>query len=259
MAKPFYRYLGGKSRELKHFKHLIPEYDLFVEPFFGGGAVFWDQESDKAVIADNDKGLINFLQFVKNKPEIFNVVAQSGFWPCTKEHFLKVRDEWVYSGDEVEAQRYFYFLRVSFNGLLRYNKKRQKYNMSFGNKKVITPIPEKNIDVLQNAEIVCDDFRNIFKKYDAEGTFFFLDPPYDGLYKYLFDSADKSDTVITLEDINTFMRSCKGKVLLTVNATPLTEELYKGMISERYMKYNSFGAHCKGKDNQIETLIVKNY
>lgn len=257
MAKPFYRYLGGKSRELKYFKDLIPSYEMYIEPFFGGGAVYWDQEPLNAVISDNDAGLINFLRYVQTKPEIFNYVKN--FWPCTKDYFLKVRDEWVYSGEEVEAQRYFYFLRTSFNGCLRFNKKKNKYNMSFGNKKIITGIPEDNIKILQKTIILNRDFRDVFKEFDSKNTFYFLDPPYDGLYNYLFDSSDKSDILVTLEDINIFMRGCKSKVLLTVNATPFTEKLFDGMICRRYLKTNSFGAHCSGKNLQIETLVVKNY
>lgn len=257
MAKPFYRYLGGKRLELKYFKDLIPKYDMYVEPFFGGGAVYWDQEPNKAVISDNDKGLMNFLWFVKMRPELFNSVVR--LWPCTKEYFLKVRDDWEYSGKEVEAQRYFYFLRTSFNGFLRYNVKKQKYNMSFGNKKVITPIPTKNSELLKNTTILCKDFRDIFKEYDSSETFYFLDPPYDGLYNYLFDSSDKSDILRTLEDINDFMRKCKSKVLLTINSTPFTEKLFAGMIKRRYTKTNSFGAHCKNKNINLETLVVTNY
>lgn len=256
--KPFYRYLGGKQKELKYFRDLIPEsYDTYVEPFFGGGAVYWNLEPKKAILTDNDEGLINFLWFVKMMPELFNSVVK--FWPCTKEYFLKIRDEWEYSGKEIEAQRYFYFLRTSFNGFLRYNDKKRKYNMSFGNKKSITPIPKENSDLLKTATLLCKDFREIFKDYDDEKNFFFLDPPYDGLYNYMSTVMDNSDTVCTIKDIEKFMRNCKSKVMLTVNATPFTEKLFEGFNIRKYKKFNSFGAHCKNKDTRLETLVVTNY
>lgn len=256
--KPFYRYLGGKTREIKYFEKYFPEnFDLYVEPFFGGGAVFWNLEPKKAIINDIDKTLMNFLNYVKTSPEVFNSVVR--FWPATKEFFENVRDNWVYSGEVAEVQRYFYFLRTSFNGYLRYNIKKQKYNMSFGNKKVITPIPEENIKQLQNAVITSTDYKNILKTYDAEDTFMFLDPPYDGLFNYLFDSSDKSSIVVILETLKEFLSTCKSKCLLTTGATPLTEELFKDYIKDSYLKYNAFGAHCKGKDTNLKTLIISNY
>ena len=37
-------YYGGKQKMLKHILPLIPQHHLYVEPFFGGGAVFWAKE-----------------------------------------------------------------------------------------------------------------------------------------------------------------------------------------------------------------------
>lgn len=33
-------YYGGKQSMLKHILPIIPEHTIYVEPFFGGGAVF---------------------------------------------------------------------------------------------------------------------------------------------------------------------------------------------------------------------------
>lgn len=256
--KPFYRYLGGKTKEIKFFSKYFPDkYDLYVEPFFGGGAVFWNLEPQKAIINDIDTTLMEFLRYVKTNPEVFKVVEN--FWPVNKEFFERVRDHWTYSGEIAEVQRYFYFLRTSFNGYLRFNDKKQKYNMSFGNKKVITPIPEENIKLLQNAVITNTDYTEILKTYDAEETFMFLDPPYDGLFNYLHDSSDKSSIVVILETLKDFISNCKSKCLMTTGATPFTEALFKDFIKDSYIKHNSFGAHCKGKDNNLKTLIITNY
>lgn len=255
--KPFYRYLGGKTRELKNFIDLVPEYTLYVEPFFGGGAVFWHLEPEHAIINDSDQMLMEFLKTVQLFPEVFDDVVHD--WPCTKENFLEIRDNWVSQGKLSDIKRYFYFLRTSFNGYLRYNSKKQKYNMSFGNKKVITPIPSENQALLKNASIYSTDFKEIFKTFDKEDAFFFLDPPYDGLFSYLYDGADKSGTRVILEDLKKIMISCKAKCLMTVGATPFTESLFEGMIKRRYSTKHTFGAHCKDKNLSTETLVITNY
>lgn len=37
-------YYGGKQSMLPHILPLIPKHEIYVEPFFGGGAVFWAKE-----------------------------------------------------------------------------------------------------------------------------------------------------------------------------------------------------------------------
>ena len=40
-VKPLIKWPGGKGREKKNFEKLIPKFDKYIEPFFGGGAVFF--------------------------------------------------------------------------------------------------------------------------------------------------------------------------------------------------------------------------
>lgn len=56
---------GGKSKEYEQIKNLIPKYDRFFEPFFGGGAVFLNLKPKKAIINDICEELIGFYKFVK--------------------------------------------------------------------------------------------------------------------------------------------------------------------------------------------------
>ncbi|MCJ0583955.1 DNA adenine methylase, partial [Enterococcus cecorum] len=39
--KPLFKYPGGKSSEYKHLRELFPKFNTYVEPFLGGGAVYW--------------------------------------------------------------------------------------------------------------------------------------------------------------------------------------------------------------------------
>lgn len=61
------KYRGGKSRELSEFRQFIPnEYERYIEPFFGGGAVFFDLEPEHAIINDINTKLMNFYAEVRN-------------------------------------------------------------------------------------------------------------------------------------------------------------------------------------------------
>lgn len=49
-------YYGGKQNMLKRILPLIPRHTQYVEPFFGGGAVFWAKpESEVEVVNDINK------------------------------------------------------------------------------------------------------------------------------------------------------------------------------------------------------------
>ena len=63
---------GGKSREIEMIKDLIPDqYDRYVEPFFGGGALYFHLNPKKAAINDLSEPLMDFYRLVKSSDEQF--------------------------------------------------------------------------------------------------------------------------------------------------------------------------------------------
>lgn len=56
---------GGKSREFQYINDVIPPFKRYIEPFFGGGAVFFNLKPQKAVINDTCEELIDFYHFIK--------------------------------------------------------------------------------------------------------------------------------------------------------------------------------------------------
>lgn len=65
--KPLVKYRGGKSKEIPHLIKHIPSFEgRYIEPFFGGGALFFYLEPKKAIINDINSKLISFYLGVKN-------------------------------------------------------------------------------------------------------------------------------------------------------------------------------------------------
>ena len=62
---------GGKAREIRYVSDLIPEYDRYVEPFFGGGAMFFHLKPDCAVLNDISPNLIRFYRLVQTQDRNF--------------------------------------------------------------------------------------------------------------------------------------------------------------------------------------------
>lgn len=62
VLKPMIKYRGGKSRELSHLLEWVPDtFDRYIEPFFGGGALYFALAPDNAVINDLNARLMSFL------------------------------------------------------------------------------------------------------------------------------------------------------------------------------------------------------
>lgn len=71
--KPFYKRIGGKSSMVDNILPFIPKHKIYIEPFFGGGAIFFAKDkSDIEVINDIDKDLINNYKQMK-KYKIQNI------------------------------------------------------------------------------------------------------------------------------------------------------------------------------------------
>lgn len=58
---------GGKSKEYEQIKNLIPKHTRYIEPFFGGGAIFFKLQPKKAIINDICVELIEFYRFIKGE------------------------------------------------------------------------------------------------------------------------------------------------------------------------------------------------
>ena len=69
--QPLIKWPGGKSSEIDYIKDIIPKYDRYVEPFCGGGAVYFYLEPGNAIINDISKNLTDFYRLIKNKDEHF--------------------------------------------------------------------------------------------------------------------------------------------------------------------------------------------
>ena len=70
-AETLIKWPGGKAREIKYLEKYIPSYDRYIEPFFGGGAMFFYLRPPKAMINDISSDLMEFYQLVKTQDITF--------------------------------------------------------------------------------------------------------------------------------------------------------------------------------------------
>lgn len=71
MSNTLVKWPGGKAREIRYIEHLIPPFDRYIEPFFGGGAMFFHLRPRNAVLNDISRDLMSFYTLVKEKNREF--------------------------------------------------------------------------------------------------------------------------------------------------------------------------------------------
>jgi len=70
--KPLLKWPGGKSREYKNIENIIPkDIDTYIEPFFGGGGIYFNLEPKKSIINDINDNLMTLYRFIKEENVLF--------------------------------------------------------------------------------------------------------------------------------------------------------------------------------------------
>lgn len=258
--KPLIKWSGGKSDEIKMFEKYFPEnYNKYIEPFVGGGSVFFYLNPINAVISDVHTELIDLYKNIGNGngKEIYEFMKQT---QNDENTYYKVRDEMEINNALDSAKRFYYQRKTAFRGMLRYNK-HGKFNIPFGRYKTINYNALINKDyetLLGKTEILNKDFNYLFENYNDENNFMFLDPPYDSEFTdYGYCQFGKNEQV-KLADL---FKNTKIKCLMVIGRTPFIEELYNGYIVAEYDKKYRFKLYNNRIGNEINTthLIIKNY
>lgn len=60
---------GGKTKEFQYIKDLIPSFSRYIEPFFGGGAIFFQLQPKKSIINDINTDLIHFYSLLQDNQQ----------------------------------------------------------------------------------------------------------------------------------------------------------------------------------------------
>ena len=69
-SRPILKWAGGKTQLLPELFRAIPdEYGTYIEPFLGGGALFFALQPIGAIIADSNPELINLYREVAHNVE----------------------------------------------------------------------------------------------------------------------------------------------------------------------------------------------
>src|SRR5947209_5607632 len=89
-ARPFLKWAGGKSRLLPALSKRVPkEFRNYVEPFVGGGALFFATQPERGIIGDANAELISCYEAVRDDPAA--VIASLSNFKVAAEEFYRIR------------------------------------------------------------------------------------------------------------------------------------------------------------------------
>ena len=285
--KPFVKWAGGKRQILSRINDYVqdsiddnPDY-TYIEPFLGGGAVFFSLHPKKAIINDLNEDLINAYRIIKsgNYSKLIDKLKEFSdeYHNAPDEFYYHIRewdrvDDWMDAHDDVDrAARMIFLNRTCYNGLYRVNSKGQ-FNTPMGRYRNPLICDETNIkeihEYLSNPEnhieIMNGSYEDAIKKA-KDGDVIYIDPPYDyedddGFTKYQMSG-------FSFEDFQKLKEKCdkavnkRAFVIISNNATTKVMELF-----EEDPKYKIFydpncftslrSINCKGDDRRTGSEVI---
>jgi DNA adenine methylase len=275
--KPLLKWAGGKRHIAEELRTKFPEnWDsgTYFEPFIGGAAMFLSAVPKRAVVADVNKRLVHFYQFVKNSPSEFYSELQKiskNFNDCLteekKDFYLKLRKNFNETQeDSLNSAVLLYAInKLCFNGLYRENAS-GGFNVPFGQKKSLPIMTLEDLQevskALEQTEILNSDFEVSVEKA-ISGDFIYFDPPYIPLgpsssftsyHSGGFDLADQERLADLMQKLST-----KGiKAMCSNSDSELTHKIFGKLNIANISAPRMVSARASGR-GMINELVITNY
>lgn len=303
IPKPFLKWAGGKTQLLEQITNFLPKelvsgsIKKYVEPFIGGGAVFfhiaYNYQITELYISDINAELIMAYKTIQyNVNDLIKLLADiekeylSFDENKRKEYYYQIRTSFNSQLNCIDFQNYNYqwlertaqiiFLnKTCYNGLFRVNSQGE-FNVPVGKYKNPTICDAENLkavaEVLQKTEICHTDFSYYEKSLNnsLNDTLIYFDPPYRPLNKtssftaysqQVFNDAEQ----IRLRDVFKQLDK-KDAFLLLSNSDPKNQDIeddffeiaYAGYRIEKVKAARSINSNSS-KRQAINELLIMNY
>lgn len=282
--KPMLKYRGGKTKEIPNIVCYVPQfYGRYIEPFVGGGALYFYLEPREAIINDINKKLINFYKGVRDyfprlRKELDEIEV---LYENNRRDYevlkANIPDERVEDKNEVlyyflrdmfnnkvskeysDALLYYFINKTAYSGMIRYNASGD-FNVPYVRYKHLSTkqVSFSHCELLKRTEILNADYCEIFNMC-KDDDFVFLDPPHNcvfsdyGNVEYKDGFNEDSHRRLAEE-----FRNIPCKALMVIGKTSLTEELYGQFIVDEYEKSYSVNIRNRFK-SEAKHLVIVNY
>lgn len=269
--KPFFKYPGGKGRELKHIIPMLPaSFNRVVEPFVGGGALAFHLEKPSFVSDINDN-VTNIFEVVKDRAlfdKLMTMIQATNLTQGGEDNvkhleklYYQYRDREFGNKDPViKAYRFLLLRQLGFSGMYRVNPKTGKSNVPFGwYPKLGTKLDLTYHQLLQNWEIKLQSFEITLASTTID-DFVFLDPPYYERNSTYGTNSDAGTNEKLHQDLYTSLTTMQAPWLLIHSDCELYRDLYQGFNTREIDFF--YSQNFKGRSNAksaVKHLYITNY
>ena len=261
-SPPFLKWTGGKRWLAPAVAQLVPRnYGRYIEPFVGGGAIFFHLRPWPATLSDINPDLINVYRQVRDNVEA--VISRLQRLKIDRNFYGTMRASKPQT-PITRAVRFLYLNRTAFNGIYRVNRQ-GLFNVPFGCKPgtvVCDPELLRSASIaLQNRKISTSDFERAIDAAD-EGDLIYADPPYttkhdnNGFRRY-------NEEIFSWEDQIRLAKSCRqavarGAYVIVSNANhgPIVD-LYKGFRCKRISRQSLISGVAHGRCSVKECILFR--
>lgn len=182
---PFLKWAGGKRWLVANYGNLFPrDFGRYVEPFLGGGSVFFYLQPENSFLTDANERLIETYTEIRDDWGGVYDLLQRHQWLHSKEHYYHERKR-CHRSPVQRAAQFIYLNRTCWNGLYRVNIK-GFFNVPIGTKSSVLLNTDNFSAIsytLKNTDLIAQDFAATMADL-GEGDFLYVDPPYTVNHKY---------------------------------------------------------------------------
>jgi len=250
------KWVGGKSKLVNILIPLIPKHKGYVEVFGGAGCLLFAKEISKwEILNDFDGELMNFWSVVKNTKDQF--ISSFDYTLVSRQIFDEYKQIFKNKTEEdciKRAHIFYYLVKAGFGA--------DMISPCFGTAKDRSRLRIEQIkdDIneayqrLQKVTIENKSFQDMFRIYDGEDTFFYLDSPYRNTKQYATGKFTDEQYKLLAE----CCKKTKGKWLYTINDDEYIRELFKDFNIITHDVYYGICKTDNGRKN-FKELIITNY
>lgn len=201
---PVLKYPGAKWRLADWIVGHLPAHEVYLEPFFGSGAVFFSKQPARLeTISDLDGDVVNFFRVLRERPEELAWEVAATPW---------AREEWEASyqptNDPLERARRFIVRAHQSHGMRPRNRTGWRHatgisaSMGGGIRNVarqwanLPPLLLATAERLKDAQIEQRPALDVIARFAHTGCLIYADPPYprstrsEWQYKHELTDAD---------------------------------------------------------------------
>jgi DNA adenine methylase len=256
---------GGKNWLYKNNKDLVSlQYENYIEPFLGGGSMFFNLSPSNSYLSDINPRLINLYDSLKNDYEKLYMDVAELIEGHSEEQYYKIRTK--FNSTESKSAYFLYLNRTCFNGVYRENMKGE-FNVPIG-KRNSSYFPftlddfKKYSLALSNANLSTQSFELTLMNA-KKGDFIFIDPPYlknennyESFRKYGKDIFNMDDLYLLSEILESLSGECK--ILISNFDLNNVKELFPNWNKRSVKQMSYLSGSAKGR-KEMEEVLIYNY